>query len=815
MADAATLEAQGQLEQALELYVRAQQWEGAARVALGLDRGVEAAQFFLKAHRPYDAAVCFQKAGAIRECLGALLKVLPSSPRYRSACVHVVRVAQSVGTPLMSLASFLKPFTNSKPTTRQEAAALNQVAVAFRKAGQVTLATGIYEHVKAAYPDDAEAAAGLQALAARAQKPKTGSGSGAFAAAQPAGAARSAAGGLPPIAPRGSAPTLPPSAPRGPASAVRPAAASAPRLKAAGLGPLLVARGAIAQTVLDQVLKKEPELGRSDVKLGQVLVARALVKDAVVVQILSEVSGIPWISEDQIVEDASQEAARAMTLEQAEGWQVAPITLNDRQLTVAMRDPRDLLLIDQLRFASGVNQIVGLFATDAAIRRGIDKVYHGVVAPKAAAAERRAPVEVPGWDAPAAPAPAPVAAPAPAALSGAPRSDAPSLEPAAPAPDPARYAPIEVPGWDSTPAAPAPAPAAEASADASRYAPIEIPGLEDEAPPEPAHEADGYVSTARDFDPSDLEKGVSESTLVEASVVTEEAAGEAEVEVYQAAPTLKVGSTLSNRYRLDALLGEGGTAAVFKAFDLEINQDVALKIFRPSTPAESEQLLARFKLELALSRQLAHPNVIRLFDLGSHEGWRFLTMELLEGRDLAQVLGDPGKPLPLLEGLVLLEQFCDALQFVHEQGVVHRDIKPQNVFITTAGQVKLMDFGIAKKQQSGGVTVAGMVLGTPSFISPEQIKSFSKVGHTSDIYSLGATAYAVFTGSPPFTHPELLGLLMAHAHEQPRPMRDLNPGVPAELDAIILRMLEKDPAKRPQTAGEVGEALRALREAIE
>jgi serine/threonine-protein kinase len=246
-----------------------------------------------------------------------------------------------------------------------------------------------------------------------------------------------------------------------------------------------------------------------------------------------------------------------------------------------------------------------------------------------------------------------------------------------------------------------------------------------------------------------------------------------------------VGSTFAGRYRIDELLGEGGSATVFKCTDLELNESVAIKLFKPTAPADAENQVARFKLELSLSRQLAHPNIIRLFDLGQSSGWRYLTLELLQGADLMTVIERVGGPLPLDVGLRYLIQVCDGLQAAHEKGVVHRDIKPQNIFVTAKGQVKLMDFGLAKRMAARGVSTTGMVAGTPEYISPEQINGFSSVTHLTDLYALGATAYTMFTFAPPFYGMDLM----------PR------------LEAVMLKLLEKDPAKRVPTAEALGSEL--------
>jgi serine/threonine-protein kinase len=273
-----------------------------------------------------------------------------------------------------------------------------------------------------------------------------------------------------------------------------------------------------------------------------------------------------------------------------------------------------------------------------------------------------------------------------------------------------------------------------------------------------------------------------------------------------------VGSVFAGRYKVEALLGEGGSASVYRAQDLELNEPVAVKIFRPWM--QSDALLARFKLELSLSRQINHPNIIRLYDLGTADGVRYLTMELLEGADLASRLSKEGT-LPLVDGLRFLEQACIGLQAVHERGVIHRDIKPQNLFVTSDGVVKVMDFGIAKKEQTQGVTVAGTIIGTPEYISPEQINNFSAVTFASDLYSLGATAYTIFTGQPPFMKQALMSVLMAHVNEPPPSARERNPAIPVELEAVMFKLLEKEPEKRFASGKELADALKKIRLGLE
>jgi tRNA A-37 threonylcarbamoyl transferase component Bud32/tetratricopeptide (TPR) repeat protein len=268
---------------------------------------------------------------------------------------------------------------------------------------------------------------------------------------------------------------------------------------------------------------------------------------------------------------------------------------------------------------------------------------------------------------------------------------------------------------------------------------------------------------------------------------------------------LQPGNIVADRYKLEAKIGQGGMAAVFRALDLELNEQIALKVF--TQRVDDESLVARFKQELTLSRQLHHPNIIRLYDIGAVHGFRYITMELLNGRDLKSSLG---APLDAATGIGLLLQCCSALQHVHEKGVVHRDIKPANLFLTNDGVVKLMDFGIAKRQSNPGLTVAGMIAGTPDYMSPEQISGFEKVTASTDLYALGIMAYEMFTGAVPFRHPELMPLLLMQLNDLPAPPRAQNPAIPPVLDAIILKLLEKNPANRYASCRDLTVALQSV-----
>src|SRR5512146_2293115 len=197
------------------------------------------------------------------------------------------------------------------------------------------------------------------------------------------------------------------------------------------------------------------------------------------------------------------------------------------------------------------------------------------------------------------------------------------------------------------------------------------------------------------------------------------------------APLLEVGTVLADRYEILAVLGEGGMGAVYKAQDRELDRVVALKTIRPEM-ASSADMLARFKQEVLLASQITHPNVIRLYDLGEAPGIKFVTMEYIEGEDLRGLLVEKGKLLPA-EAVEIVRQVCQALEVAHAQGVIHRDLKPQNVMSEKDGRIVVMDFGLARSLALDGMTQTGALVGTMEYMSPEQAMA-RDVDQRSDIF---------------------------------------------------------------------------------
>lgn len=253
------------------------------------------------------------------------------------------------------------------------------------------------------------------------------------------------------------------------------------------------------------------------------------------------------------------------------------------------------------------------------------------------------------------------------------------------------------------------------------------------------------------------------------------------------------GTVIRDRYLVEAEIGEGGMATVYRVLDHELQERVALKMFRSVMPDPVR--LARFRREMKINRRLRHPNIVETFEYGTWGGARFITMELLHGDELWAYLRR--NPLDIGERVRLLMQVCDGLGHAHDQGVVHRDIKPANLFVCDHGRkIKVMDFGIAKAVDSSEISITGVRVGTPRYMSPEQIQGGQTVGPAADLYSLGAVMYEAMTGRAPFEDTELLPLLLNHLSEEPVPPSKLNPELPPEIDDICLRLLAKNPRER-------------------
>src|SRR5215469_929663 len=264
--------------------------------------------------------------------------------------------------------------------------------------------------------------------------------------------------------------------------------------------------------------------------------------------------------------------------------------------------------------------------------------------------------------------------------------------------------------------------------------------------------------------------------------------------------TLGVGTVLGERYEILAMLGQGGMGAVYKARDQELDRVVALKVIRPELTTNPD-ILKRFKQELILARQVTHRNVIRIFDLGQAEGLKFITMEFLEGQDLRAELMKRGKFSPEDAARIIL-QISRALEVAHGEGVVHRDLKPQNIMLDANGRAYVMDFGIARSAYLPGMTQTGALIGTPEYMSPEQAKG-EKLDERSDLFSLGVIFYELLTGSSPYYSDTPLATLWRRMQEKAKPLTEVDPTIPKEVSDIVAKLLEIEPANRFSNAGQL------------
>jgi hypothetical protein len=262
---------------------------------------------------------------------------------------------------------------------------------------------------------------------------------------------------------------------------------------------------------------------------------------------------------------------------------------------------------------------------------------------------------------------------------------------------------------------------------------------------------------------------------------------------------------IGHRYRVDERLGRGGMATVYAATDLTLARAVALKL--PSWNAEDEPRTAeRFHREAKAAAALHHPNIVTVYDVTEYDGVTVLVMQRVDGPTLASRIRDHG-PLPVREATDVAAQICDALAAAHGAGIVHRDVKPSNVLHAADGIVKLSDFGIARAAEAS-LTMTS-VHGSAAYIAPEQARG-ERPDPRSDLYALGCTLFEVLTGRRPFTGDTIAAMLSQHLHEPAPAVHDVRPEVPAALDALVARLLAKDPAQRPSDAEVVGTRLRAI-----
>lgn len=253
------------------------------------------------------------------------------------------------------------------------------------------------------------------------------------------------------------------------------------------------------------------------------------------------------------------------------------------------------------------------------------------------------------------------------------------------------------------------------------------------------------------------------------------------------------GTTFAGRYELIEELGKGGMGRVYKVFDKKIKEEVALKLLKPEISGD-EKTIERFTNELKFSRKIVHKNVCRMYDLNEEEGTYYIIMEYVPGEDLNGFI-KRAAPLSIGKSISIAKQICKGLSEAHSAGVVHRDLKPGNIMIDKDGNARIMDFGIARSLRAEGITGEGLIIGTPQYMSPEQVEG-KKADQRSDIYSLGIILYEMMTGRVPFEGDTPLSIALKHKTEIPKNPREINEQVPEELSHVILKCMEKDKEKR-------------------
>jgi eukaryotic-like serine/threonine-protein kinase len=269
---------------------------------------------------------------------------------------------------------------------------------------------------------------------------------------------------------------------------------------------------------------------------------------------------------------------------------------------------------------------------------------------------------------------------------------------------------------------------------------------------------------------------------------------------------MSVETLAEGRYRVEDVLGRGGMASVYLARDGELERPVAVKVLAEHL-ADQPGFRDRFLREARLAAQLSHPNIVQVFDVGEEDGTPFIVMECVEGSTLADELRARG-PLEPEEVVDLALQICGGLEQAHAAGLVHRDIKPQNLLLRPDGTVKIADFGIARAAETTRLTQMGSVLGTAAYLSPEQALG-EEVTASADIYSLGCVLYELLTGRTPHVFKTLPELVVKHREEAIQPLRELRPEVPERLEAAVMHALARNPQYRPESTALLAEELAA------
>ena len=274
---------------------------------------------------------------------------------------------------------------------------------------------------------------------------------------------------------------------------------------------------------------------------------------------------------------------------------------------------------------------------------------------------------------------------------------------------------------------------------------------------------------------------------------------------------LTTGSTFAGRYQIIEELGKGGMGKVYRVLDKKLNEEVALKLIRPDI-ASDKNTIERFKNELKLARKIRQKNVGSMYELLEEKGIHFITMEYVSGQDLKGLIRQTGQ-LTVGKAISIAKQICDGLSEAHSLGVVHRDLKPNNIMIDRGGNAKIMDFGIARAVKGKSITGPGVMIGTPEYMSPEQNEA-KDIDPRSDIYSLGVIIYEMVTRKVPFRGDTALSIALKHKVEVPKDPKEYNAQVSDDLSHLILKCLEKEKENRYQNAEEVRSELESIEEGI-
>jgi len=271
------------------------------------------------------------------------------------------------------------------------------------------------------------------------------------------------------------------------------------------------------------------------------------------------------------------------------------------------------------------------------------------------------------------------------------------------------------------------------------------------------------------------------------------------------------GTLFADRYEIIEELGKGGMGKVYRVEDAKTKEEIALKLIKPEI-ASDKKTIDRFRNELTTARKIRHKNICGMYDLDEDRGVYYITMEYVLGQNLKGLIRQTGK-LAISTVISIAKQICEGLSEAHKLGVVHRDIKPNNIMIDKGGNARIMDFGIARSLETKGITGAGVMIGTPEYMSPEQVEG-KEVDQRSDIYSLGVILYEMVTGKLPFEGDTPLSIAMKHKSEPPPNPKELNVQIPEDLSNLILSCMEKDKEKRYQTAEELLSELTKIEKGI-